>query len=180
MVSVWSSECFCSISFHFVDFAVISDGTGYVEDGREIFDDDNDDEDNGKKTDKKGSKAEQQSKSKKRLRDINAPTQGDGNIKRMFGNVANKTKSGAKTKLAEDDILTDILGEMDTETTDAGCKAGTSENVPVRSGPIVALRRASRDANEKKRISDFMQGFAAKGTVDQKLDKTDDVRLMYV
>lgn len=156
-----------------------TDGTGYVEDGREIFDDDGDDADDaGDKKSKPSSKGEK--KSKKRLRDINAPAQGDGNIKRMFGNAANKVKSNAKAKLAEDDILTDILGEMDTETSSPVAGTSTNGSVHVRPSPIVAMRRASKDALEKKRISEFMQGFTAKASTDRKMDKTDDDVFLFI
>lgn len=138
---------------------ICSDGTGYVEDGREIFDeDDENDDDQPKASGSKGARVD--AKSKKRLRDINASVNDKSSIKRLFGNAVPK-KTDAPSKLAEDDILSDILGEMDTDTV-------------VRPSPILALRRTSRDGSEKTRVNQFMQGFATKAT-SQKLDKTDDV-----
>lgn len=65
---------------------IMQDGTGYVEDGREIFDDD--EEDLPRKSVNKSKKGE----NKKRLRDISDPVQGKGSIKSLFGNAVPKKK----------------------------------------------------------------------------------------
>lgn len=153
----WSGASF--VEFVLNVATMFADGTGYVEDGREIFDEDCGD-DEPKASGSKSSKGD--AKAKKRLRDINAPaSDSKSNIKRLFGNAANK-RSDAAPKLMEDDILSDILGEMDSE-------AGS-----VRPSPILAMRRSSKDASEKKRVSEFMRGFVTNKT-SQKLDKSDDV-----
>lgn len=135
-----------------------ADGTGYVEDGREIFDDEYDEGTGDGQSKASGSSRNKPSepKSKKRLRDINAPVNDKSNIKRLFGNAAANKKSDSAPKLAEDDILSDILGEMDTAD---NVSAGGST---LRPNPISALRRSSKDGNsEKKRVSQFLQGFTA-------------------
>lgn len=68
----------------------ISDGTGYVEDGREIFDDDDEDDHDRNTTDIKKSKSKKTNK--KRLRDISAPVEQKSSIKSLFGNVVPKKK----------------------------------------------------------------------------------------
>lgn len=65
-------------------------------------------------------------------------------------------------KLVEDDILSDILGEIDTN------------NVVIRPGPITAIRRSSNERNEKKLVHQFMQEFTKPTTVVNDT-KADDV-----
>lgn len=65
---------------------LLPDGTGYVEDGREIFDDD--EEDLPRKSVNKSKRAD----NKKRVRDISDPVQGKGSIKSLFGNAVPKKK----------------------------------------------------------------------------------------
>lgn len=65
----------------------VSDGTGYVEDGREIFDDD-DEEDLPRKNVNKSKRGD----NKKRVRDVSDPVQGKGSIKSLFGNAVPKKK----------------------------------------------------------------------------------------
>lgn len=68
----------------------MSDGTGYVEDGREIFDDD-DEEDLPRKGANKSKRGGDNNK-KKRVKDIGDPMQGKGSIKSLFGNAVPKKK----------------------------------------------------------------------------------------
>lgn len=70
---------------------VCIDGTGYVEDGREIFDEDIE-EVHDKRTGTSSSSSKEAKGAKKRLRDINAPVNEKSNIKKMFSNVAAHSK----------------------------------------------------------------------------------------
>lgn len=89
-----------------------SDGTGYVEDGREIFDEESDDEqEENSKSKNKNKKSEK--KNKKRLRDINKPVDGNGSIRSLFGNVTATKKE--KVKLEDDEALADVLGLLESE-----------------------------------------------------------------
>lgn len=93
---------------------MFSDGTGYVEDGREIFDDEDAEAEleETKKRDKANKK-----ETKKRVRDVNKPVEGNASIRSMFGNVVAKKKD-TKVNINEDDILADILGEINPEKND--------------------------------------------------------------
>lgn len=101
------------------------DGTGYVEDGRDIFDEQSDDEqeENSKSKDK-SKKSEK--KNKKRLRDINKPVEGNGSIRSLFGNVTAAKKE--KVKLEDDEALADVLGLLESEdSTPNGVKGSKAE-----------------------------------------------------
>lgn len=99
----------------------MADGTGYVEDGREIFDDEEieEQEEATKKRDKADKKG-----AKKRLRDVNKPAEGNASIRSMFGNVSAQKKE-AKVKLDDDDILADILGEINPNESNANGNGST-------------------------------------------------------
>ncbi|CAG9766551.1 unnamed protein product [Ceutorhynchus assimilis] len=84
------------------DWIVDDDGSGYVEDGRDIFDDDLDAESiNQAKSKNKGVKR------KKAVSD-NAPK---GNLKYMLSNITSKKKE--ETQIEDDNMLSEILGEID-------------------------------------------------------------------
>lgn len=65
--------------------------------------------------------------------------------------------------MVEDDILTDILGEIDIN------------NVDIRPGPITAVRRSSKERHEKKLVHQFMQEFTKPPAVVEKDAQEDDV-----
>lgn len=164
------------MSDHFRIHGRVPDGTGYVENGREIFDEDDDDDPddrpaNSKASGSRSGRPTADAKSKKRLRDINAPINEKSNIKRLFGNAVNNKRTETAPKLAEDDILSDILGEMDTDKSSMASQAPSA----LRPSPMLALRRSSKDGSEKRRVNQFMQSFATGNAAGQKLDKNDDV-----
>ncbi|KAJ8971883.1 hypothetical protein NQ314_000496 [Rhamnusium bicolor] len=85
------------------DWIVDDDGSGYVEDGRDIFDDDLDSESIAQATAKgKGTKR------KKKAISENA---GKGNLQLMLSNMPSKKKE--ETKIDDDAMLSEILGEID-------------------------------------------------------------------
>ncbi|XP_050308740.1 DNA polymerase alpha catalytic subunit [Anthonomus grandis grandis] len=94
------------------DWIVDDDGSGYVEDGRDIFDDDLDAESVTKAS---GSKT----KSGKRRRDVS--DQGPkGNIKYMLAKINPKKKE--ETQIQGDDMLSELLDEIDEKPKEAVVK----------------------------------------------------------
>ncbi|XP_044743890.1 DNA polymerase alpha catalytic subunit [Chrysoperla carnea] len=91
------------------DWIVDDDGSGYVEDGREIFDDDLDAESIEAARKDKGKK-------KKISRNVDTPVTGKGSIQTMFSSMPNK-KSKKEHNINEDDLLNDLLGEIKTIST---------------------------------------------------------------
>lgn len=122
----------------------VSDGTGYVEDGRDIFDDEDEYEDTPTTAKAKDSKTKDGSK-KRRLRDINAPEKGKSSIKSLFSNIVPKKKE-TTVNLNEDDILTGILDELDT-------------GKPTSKSPkSIALQQNDRD--EANVVQNYLKNFA--------------------
>nr|XP_048305741.1 DNA polymerase alpha catalytic subunit isoform X2 [Myodes glareolus] len=94
------------------DWIVDDDGTGYVEDGREIFDDDL--EDDALDTSGKGSDGRAHRKDRK---DVKKPSvTKPNNIKAMFIASAGKKTADKAVDLSKDDLLGDILQDLNTET----------------------------------------------------------------
>lgn len=121
---------------------------GYVEDGREIFDEDEGVED-GKRSEQSKAKKE----SKKKLRDITKPSSGGASIRSLFGNAVAKKKE-ASVKTEDDDILADILGEINPKT---------ESNAADDSTLIVKSAKAAERANEKSelaKVKDYMKNFS--------------------
>lgn len=88
------------------DWIEDDDGAGYVEDGREIFDDDQI-EDSYVAT----SKRESTGRGQKRKARVAAPA-GQGNIRNMLGCMPSKRKEDVKT--SDDNILSDIMSDLDS------------------------------------------------------------------
>ncbi|XP_039745237.1 DNA polymerase alpha catalytic subunit [Pararge aegeria] len=81
------------------------DGTGYVEDGREIFDDD-EIGDSYVATDSKES-----GRGQKRKARVAPQPSGKGNIRNLLGSMPTKKKEDVK--ISEDNILSDIMSDLD-------------------------------------------------------------------
>lgn len=144
------------------------DGTGYVEDGREIFDDEEleaESEETRKR--EKANKKE----SKKRVRDLNK-ADGNASIRSMFGNVVAKKKE-IKVNIDEDDILADILGEINPES-----NASTNKSTDTSAKPKTSM--ANSKMNEKTEmalVKDYIANFskAVPRKKEPKIEASDDV-----
>ncbi|XP_062939609.1 DNA polymerase alpha catalytic subunit isoform X2 [Cynocephalus volans] len=94
------------------DWIVDDDGIGYVEDGREIFDDDL--EDDALDASEKGKDGKAHNKDKRSVKKpaVTKPN----NIKSMFMASAGKKTADKTVDLSKDDLLGDILQDLNTET----------------------------------------------------------------
>jgi len=91
---------------------IVDDGTGYVEDGREIFDDDVD-EDQPQLKKKRGSVTTNAGGNKTTKNPNIRPTDSKpSGIREMFAAAAVKPKVQKAVSLEDDDILGDIMGEL--------------------------------------------------------------------
>ncbi|XP_017784640.1 PREDICTED: DNA polymerase alpha catalytic subunit isoform X2 [Nicrophorus vespilloides] len=119
------------------DWIVDDGGSGYVEDGREVFDDDLDSE--------SIANASMKSKGKKRKKKHVSENSGKGKIQFMMSNLPNKKKD--VVNLDEDNVLSELLTEIDKPDTKIGIKPKAISNFS-----LIA---------EKKAIGDYMKNFAA-------------------
>uniref|UniRef100_A0A8D0VE40 DNA polymerase n=1 Tax=Sus scrofa TaxID=9823 RepID=A0A8D0VE40_PIG len=94
------------------DWIVDDDGIGYVEDGREIFDDDL--EDDALDSQEKGKDDKERNKDKRNVKKtvVTKPN----NIKSMFIASAGRKTADKAIDLSKDDLLGDILQDLNTET----------------------------------------------------------------
>uniref|UniRef100_H0XAR0 DNA polymerase n=1 Tax=Otolemur garnettii TaxID=30611 RepID=H0XAR0_OTOGA len=94
------------------DWIVDDDGIGYVEDGREIFDDDL--EDDAFDVSEKGKNGRARNKDKRNVKKpkVTKPN----NIKSMFIACAGKKTADKGVDLSKDDLLGNILQDLNTET----------------------------------------------------------------
>lgn len=131
----------------------IADGSGYVEDGREIFDEvEEDDEIEERSSKKRKADSSMPKESKKRLRGVSKPAQGKGSIRNLFGNVSANKKKEPQVKLEEDDILAGILGEVGPESSSNSNK--TNEAGPSRVGDAaVGVPSTSSELNAKTEMA---------------------------
>ncbi|XP_049775564.1 DNA polymerase alpha catalytic subunit [Schistocerca cancellata] len=95
------------------DWIVDDDGSGYVEDGREIFDDDLDDESITSASRQKNSYSGKHVKKSNSKNDAKKNGDGSASIRNMLMNMpSRKRKREANVKLDDDDILGDIMQEL--------------------------------------------------------------------
>lgn len=145
------------------------DGSGYVEDGREIFDDDEDAEDEPASKNKSKKK-----ETKKKLRDVNKPANSNGSIRSLFSNAVPKKKDPS-VKVEDDDILAGILGEINPT-------ASSKENGATTSKATPSSTKVTERANEKsemEKVKEYMQNFTKniqKKPETKSLNTSDDVR----
>jgi len=104
---------------------IVDDGTGYVEDGREIFDDDAEAVETGGKKRKAATNAKPAKNPNIRPTDSKPKS-----IRGMFAAAAAKPKVQKAVSLDDDDILGDIMGEL---------KKGDTQT--IRPAPVKILRQ---------------------------------------
>ncbi|XP_060516543.1 DNA polymerase alpha catalytic subunit isoform X2 [Cylas formicarius] len=122
------------------DWIVDDDGSGYVEDGRDIFDDDLDSQTIAQARARKGAK-------KRKNISENA---GKGNLKYMLSNMATSKKK-EEVKIEDDDMLSDLLEELD----DPG-----SSNMKIKPKPLAFMPR-------KQEAQDYLKKFTCqKGKIN--------------
>ncbi|KAJ0181362.1 hypothetical protein K1T71_003447 [Dendrolimus kikuchii] len=116
------------------------DGTGYIEDGREIFDDD-EIEDSYVATNSKETGRGQKRKAK-----VAAPSS-KGNIRNLLG--AMPTKKKEDVKISEDNILSDIMSDLD----------GNASSAPIK--PKVLAPKANTVESSKKDAQNYFKNFSS-------------------
>nr|CAD7573950.1 unnamed protein product [Timema californicum] len=125
------------------DWIVDDDGCGYVEDGREIFDDDLDDDSifSCSRVKSKDSKTQKRGRLSNKIVDKNAaPESKLNNIRNMLLNMPTKKKEET-VKLDEDDILGDIMQELNSD----------NSNV-IKPFDINLARRTSKQMSPSKKL----------------------------
>ncbi|KAK4879037.1 hypothetical protein RN001_007183 [Aquatica leii] len=122
------------------DWIVDDDGSGYVEDGRDIFDDDLDAESIATAASKKG-------KGKRKSKGV-SENAGKGNLQFLLSNLPSKKE---EKKLGDDDILSDLLSEISDDVT-------KMQPVVIKPKPIKNFSLSA----DKKAAKDYTKSFVAK------------------
>lgn len=127
------------------DWIIDDDGTGYVEDGREIFDEELDDDALGPKS-KQAAKGGDSKKNVKKS-SVSKPN----SIKSMFMNSNVKKPAEKHVDLSQDDLLGDILQDLHSE-----------KSVVLTPPPIITLKK-------KKTLGSPMNPFSVKPQMPKEL-----------
>ncbi|VEN38662.1 unnamed protein product [Callosobruchus maculatus] len=171
------------------DWIVDDDGSGYIEDGRDIFDDDLDSESIAH------AQASGKEKGKKRKKKAVSENAGKGNLQQMISNMPTKKKE--EVKIDDDAMLSEILEEMDdassgplkaklNKTIEDECSIKSrkqaamdymkSFSVPAKKPPSITIRTPKKEAKKenvpiscKKEVPDIKTEIVSpKGLATQK------------
>ncbi|XP_055541188.1 DNA polymerase alpha catalytic subunit [Wyeomyia smithii] len=141
------------------DFVDDDDGAGYgyVENGREVFDEDELEEQPASRTKEKSKKG------KKRAREESTPVAGRKSLKNYF----NKERE-SKVKISDDDVLADILGEIKSEP---GAGPSGTEQVkeirPMKMIPKSKPKPVDKDEEMRKYMENFSKNIRATEKVEE-------------
>lgn len=146
------------------------DGTGYLEDYRDYFEDEDYSDDEAAKG------------SKKRPRDGGSkPTKGKGSIRNLFSNAVPKKKAPL-IKVAEDDVLADILGELDDgsgrDGKSSGNTNGDSSKASQCSNSTSIKAKQSDAALAKEYMNSFINNIKMKEEPKKSIDNTSDDEIL--
>ncbi|XP_058825862.1 DNA polymerase alpha catalytic subunit-like [Topomyia yanbarensis] len=119
-------------------------GYGYVENGREVFDEDELEAESSSRTKEKGKKG------KKRAREDSAPVAGRKSLKNYF----NKERE-SKVKISDDDVLADILGEIKSEGT--GGETASEQIKEIRPMKMVPK---PKPVDKEEEMRKYMENFS--------------------
>lgn len=147
------------------------DGTGYFDDGREIFDDDEYNEDESTDTGNKSKKG-----SNKRARESSnnvKPVKGRGSIRNLFSNAVPKKKLITSSKLEDDDILANILGDIDDTKNEPQVATTSTSLVGTQPKPTVVAKTKKQEKEiEAAIVSEYLESFS-KNIKKKELKKRD-------
>lgn len=145
------------------DFVDDDDGSGYgyVENGREVFDED-ELEDEGPSRSKKKDKSQ---KGKKRSREETTPATGRKSLKSFF----NKERE-TKVKIADDDVLADILGEISSDKN--GGQTETSSNTTKEIRPM-KMPAKPKPVDKDEEMRKYMENFSKNIKKSEKVEEAD-------
>ncbi|XP_053690706.1 DNA polymerase alpha catalytic subunit [Sabethes cyaneus] len=141
------------------DFVDDDDGAGYgyVENGREVFDEDELEEEpsvRGKEKSKKG---------KKRGRDESAPVAGRKSLKNYFSK-----ERESKVKIADDDVLADILGEIKSDSGGGSSSIEQAKEIrPMKMIPKSKPKPVDKDEEMRKYMENFSKNIKATEKVEE-------------
>ncbi|KAK7879394.1 hypothetical protein WMY93_030730 [Mugilogobius chulae] len=135
------------------DWIIDDDGIGYVEDGREIFDDDLDEDVVETKKGKAGAKGAESKKNVKKT-SVSKPN----SIKSLFMNSNVKKPAEKDVDLSKDDLLGDILHDLHSEKSSA-----------LTPPPVVTLKK-------KKSLGSPMNPFSVKSLKESPVTKAKVIR----
>ncbi|XP_065095411.1 DNA polymerase alpha catalytic subunit [Ochlerotatus camptorhynchus] len=136
-------------------------GYGYVENGREVFDEDELEEEGPSR-----SKKDKHPKGKKRTRDETAaPVTGRKSLKNYF----NKERE-AKVNIADDDVLADILGEINSEKDGGQKESAVSQAKEIR--PLKVIPKP-KPVDKDEEMRKYMENFSKNIKKTEKVEEPD-------